>query len=429
MASSRFGQKPWSPVDVNEGSSEAVTILRYWDVTTPPPKNAKLGAFRRGKRYRRISLEMHRVPRVVDENSLELADIFPDHASASAASSTNYHQTYDKAFFRISKYVPIKGGNHHDDATVISDVSARTKDMYSKPDHEWRTKFLLQVSRVAITEIKNEKEVFFEAWDNGEVIARSLVFKQISQAKEFSYDLERLANEDPELNESRSATPINGGPPMVIESMNQRSPGRKTGRGRGEISPPSSPSRGQGSPSRSRAAAETSTSQSATDQQPSGSGSRRRRGRGCCEKCCHNFFFIFANTFHYTGIAIALGLFLYSIAIYSVRPNPQTVVAGALCSWSLLTALTHATGILGTSGALCGALCFIRTSIGLAIVNIVLNLSLLVIFTVREDDLFDYLRDHSDKLFLTVDEINLLNSHVFWIYCLMMVSAVAEILR
>lgn len=409
--SAKRGQKPWSPVDVNESNSEAVTILRYWDVTTPPPKNAKLGAFRRSKRYRRISLEMHRIPREVDQNSLGLADIFPDNASVA---SSNY-AAYDKAFFRISKYVPIKGKMQEDDASVISNVSARTKDMYSKPDHEWRTKFLLQVSRVAITEIKNEKEVFFEAWDNGEVIARSLVFKQISQAKEFSYDLERLANEDPELNQSRSPTPINNGPPLVIEPKFPR-PGKNQYNKQDQ--PPTTPPRGPRPP----------PDLVRENTQPAHNLSNRSK-RGCCEKCCHNFIYILASIFHYTGILVALALFLYSIAIYSIRPNPQSVVASALLFWSLVIALTHVTGIMGTGRAFCGAICFIRISIGLAVVNIILNLSILVIFTVREDDLFDYLRDHFDKLFLTEDEIDDLNSHVLWVYILMMVGSFAEILR
>jgi len=84
---------------------------------------------------------------------------------------------------------------------------------------------------------------------------------------------------------------------------------------------------------------------------------------------------------------------------------------------------------MGTGSVCCGAVCFIRTSVGLAIVSILLNLALLVIFTVREDDIFTYLRNHHDQLFLSVDVINVLNTHVLWIYCFMMAGSLAEMMR
>lgn len=55
---------------------------------------------------------------------------------------------------------------------------------------------LLEVSRMAITNIKKEKTVYFELWRGGEAIERSLTFKSAAQAKDFSYNLERLANEE-----------------------------------------------------------------------------------------------------------------------------------------------------------------------------------------------------------------------------------------
>mmetsp|Transcript_10216 Transcript_10216/g.15349 ORF Transcript_10216/g.15349 Transcript_10216/m.15349 type:complete len:504 (+) Transcript_10216:162-1673(+) len=453
---------PWVPADINESSAEAVTILRYWDVTTPPPKNAKLGAFRRSKRYRRISLEMHRVPREVNQNSLELRDIFPDHVPLTGGDDYHHHHhtTCDKAFFRISKYVPIKGNNLADDATVISDVSARTKDRYSKPDYEWRTKFLLEVSRVAITEIKNDKEVFFEAWNDGEVIARSLVFKEISQANEFSYDLERLANEDPDLNDEVEDSNNNNttqlmnntrdhGPPRVIESKHSNSPGRKLfstlnkkTAADDQTTPPTTPSHRSkeastpqtvdtgGSitaPTGTRTSAENRTM---SDQhQHQHQHQRNHKRRSCCKNFCRNFCRVIAGIFHFFGIVIALTLFLYAIAIYSIRPNPQSKIASIIFIWSVLIGLTHTTGIMGTGRAWCGSVCFLRTSVFLAVINILVNLSLLVVFTVREDDIVDYLRDHHDKLFLTVDQINMLNAHILWIYYLMVGGSIAEIMR
>lgn len=391
-------KKPWSgPVDMNEDTSaESISILQYFDVTTPPPKGSKLSKFRPSKRHRRLSLEMHRIPTDMDTSSLDLADVFPD-----MSSHTN-EQTHNKAYFRISKYVPMmKNGQsdniQDDNSTIISDVSARTKEMYSKPDHEWRTKFLLQVCRVAITEIKNEKEVFFEAWDNnGEVIERSLVFKTVGEAKEFSYDLERLANEDPEINNDSRFT--NTSPhDMII-----RTP-LKDGRGR-------------------------SIETVEEDAELGLNHDDTQLSRSECG-CCKSVNCVVATLLHIFGLILALSLYSYGIVIYYLFNDPLIGVAQAFFSMSLFILMMHLTGMIGVCNLYGCGRSFISVSCFFSILSIIINGLMLILFTEKEDDIFDYLKNNHEKLYLSESEIEYLHTHTFWVYFFIGVGTLTEVLR
>jgi hypothetical protein len=417
---SRGRNKQWEgPVDMNHNTSESIAILQHWDVTTPPPKGAKLSKFRSSKRHRRISLEMHRIPRDVNNTSLELADIFPDTPSMTSC----INMTYDKAFFRISKYVPMKTNNNNnpsDESSVMSEVSTRTKDLFSKPDHEWRTKFLLQVSRVAITAIKNEKEVWFEAWDNGEVIERSIVFKTVSQAKEFSYDLERLAAEDPEMKEVNL-------PPNIISTPSKDNANQSKNRGF-RPSVITETVEDLENPNTEVGVGHHSTTHQPTNNHRSSTNNTRRRDRRCFRKWSPNFSFTIANIFHFFGISIALILFFYAMAVY-IKPDPLVTVATAICLYAIFIAINHGFGIMGTHDPVCGGTSCIWISVFLGIVTILLNISILVAFTVREDEVFDYMKDNYENLFLSEDDVDILHAHVFWIYFVMLVGSFSELIR
>lgn len=464
MSSLNNGRKPWSgPVDMNQINTESITILQYWDITTPPPAKAKLSKFRPNKRHRRISLEMHRMPRTENGlRSLELADVFNDDDDDMESDSSN-HLTYNKAYFRISKFVPIKnasgGQDQHslstsfgergergrggdDTSTVVSDVSARTKDFFSKPDHEWRTKFLLQVSRVAITQIKNEKEVFFEAWNNGEVIERSLVFQTVDQAKEFSYDLERLANEDPDINEDGGGTfiaPQN----MIIKTPSKQEPSTNEGQtGDEPLENMSDRRRGDGDGDGTNAPnslltsttqsgdedIETGRSRSTNMNQPSSALSSSANAANAKGRC-HSFTFILTNILHLLGTFLSLSGLFYTVAIFSYTPDPLITAGIMVLSWSSFIALTHGSGILGIHQICIGGSFCISLSIGLGILSILFHASLIILIDVREYEMFAFLKTNYEKLFLTEDVVRDMYADLSTVYIVVTVWCILDFIR
>ena len=408
---------------------------------------------------------MHRLPR--EENSYELrAEDDDDDDNASN------HLTYKKAFFRISKFVPMKNINDSvglpgtqdagtiggDDSTVMSDISARTKDFFSKPDHEWRTKFLLQVSRVAITEIKNEKEVFFEAWDNmnGEVIERSLVFKTVGQAKEFSYDLERLANEDPEMNEilGGSGHPLVAPQDMVIstaattikedpkeederETISQKKEESNSNYKNGDRKVSSVPLLQEQNTTRQSVLSTTISSQaSQSPHEDIETGNRSMtvqpstiNNTNNSKRCCHAFIFVLTDIINFLGLIAALGIFFYSIAIMTYDPEPLYVVGISLCGWAIFIAFTYGSGILGIHEICCGGSCCINFSLVLGIFSVLLHGAAVVVIDVREDRVFDYLKTNYEKLFLNESIVEYLRTKLLLVFIVIVSWCVIESIR
>ena len=285
--------------------------------------------------------------------------------------------------------------------------------MYNKPDHEWRTKFLLEACRVAITKIKNEQQVYFEAWNNGQVIERSITFKSVSQAKEFSYDLERLANEDPDMN-FMSSSPQD----LIIEAPSQEEQSSKS----------SSQMKKDASNKTTDTTREQDIETGQSNQDSDRHDNNNHNEMNCIQHIIHSFAFLIASTLHLIGFTFSLSLFYYAIAIGSVRTDPETKVAEGLLFSSLLLALIHGTGVMGVYEMGCGSF-FIDLSCVLAVVNVLINVALSATFTVRKDDIFQYIKDHHDKFFVPEDEIDHLNDHVVWFYLLTIFVCLAEMIR
>lgn len=96
--------------------------------------------------------------------------------------------------------------------------------------------------------------------------------------------------------------------------------------------------------------------------------------------------------------------------------------------YSFFIALTHGTGTLGINEVCCSIL-FLDLSCVIAVLNVILNGALLIIFSVRKDGFFTYLKNHHDKLFIPEDDVERLTSHSVWIYCLLSIGCLSEITR
>ena len=357
-------QTAWNgPADMNETimDTEAITILHYWDVTSPPSKAMKQSKLFHSVTFQRINLEMH----------------------GPKESDSGEQPRRSKFFLRITTHTRDKSDNSitslDDDASVTSNVSTGVKSIQPKPDYEWTTKLLLDVSKVVITNIKNEKhlQLFFELREDGEIHEQSFTFQDKKQAKEFSNHLERFSN-------------LQKGQSQEREQEQEQD-------------------------------VETGLNQTDQDEQDHNEGT-------CVQRKFHNLIFQVANVFHLIGFAIFLLLLFYAIAICSIETDPAIQVAIVIFIYSIFVALTHSTGSLGIHEKCCGIL-FIDLSCILAVLNVLFNCVLVALFATRKDEFFTYIKNHHDKLFLPENDIDNWIAHPEWVYCLIILGCLSEIAR
>ncbi len=482
MTTASLGSRD-GPEDID---TESITIIKYWDIYAPPPKDSTKGKFGNVftflndniSRQRRLSIEKHVLKKYKYDNSI-------DTKSKNSPKNNNI-----KHYIRISKD--------------------------SEQDGNFKTKYLIEVSNFEVLTIhKESKKVHYKTYENGDEHEGSFVFvnHQIEDVHEFQSLLMRTALEDPMIkNETERKLPspsINSAhftapsqpPRSTIASLlvERRSSGDVYMSDTPDSQLPtsgntrSSPRRRMSyfkkkrekkykmtedlknpptefvhtgpllvsddfmvssltlepslrTPVGTRKSIETVTAESTpvsiaertkvTDGAPSDietghqnhtanetSPSNTSTRKKC--KCCTNLL----NLLHIGGILVASVILAYSIAILRKQPDPLIIVGVALSCWSVFILISYMTGLLRSHGLCTCCTSCINSSLCLAICSILVNVALIIVLHGIEPAVLDYLRQNHEKLYLTEHDIDVITSNIIYVYVLIVVGTFFEVFR
>lgn len=146
------------------------------------------------------------------------------------------------------------------------------------------------------------------------------------------------------------------------------------------------------------------------------------------KSCVFQFVYTSISLFHFIEFTVSLAIIGYGIAI-SLYPNdPQHGFQAAITSWATFMLIGSFAGILGVNSDFCQRMP-LKISALVAPINASFYLVFLIIVIVEKDSLYNYFIDKHEQLHLSKDFINMVHSHVGYIYFLLVFFMLFEVLK
>lgn len=144
--------------------------------------------------------------------------------------------------------------------------------------------------------------------------------------------------------------------------------------------------------------------------------------------CCYHFTKFLAGAMHFIDFLIGLLAITYGAVIDFTSDNPATEVAIALIAYGCVLVAASLMGVFGFSYKLCKR-CGLLWSMYTAPLITTYYFFLIIYFLADQSDVYAYLDEHKDSMYLNDESLAQLLKLMPLVYCILAGLAVAEMVR